>query len=241
MAGPVVRQRVGDRRGERRLLEQPGNLDVGWVHDENRTGMRADRFDLPGPVDFLLRTRVLVPTYAVGDISGDRAGRGEAGLDVFARVHAVRVVAGSRLADQHALIDHPAESERGLGVNFGSMSVGYHRKIDLGPRYVQKTPRPASRRSLGLGEAQDVIGPSGDLRRPLRNRPDGGERPEQRRRRGIRLHQPFASLMATKRMPPSPSTSSSTAFRPADRAALTFAESCAGVETASWATSMIRS
>jgi hypothetical protein len=107
MAGPVVRQRVGDRRGLRCLLEQSGNVDIGRVHDEDRTGMRADRFDLPGSIHLLLRTCLLVPANAVGHICGNRAGRRDAGLDMSARVHAIHVVAGLRLADQDANINHP--------------------------------------------------------------------------------------------------------------------------------------
>ena len=90
--------------------------------------------------------------------------------------HAVDVVGGLALTNEHAVGDEPREAARALRVGFVGVGRAAFRQVDLGPRDVQEAPRPAGdERSRFLG-VDDVVGRSDDLGRAGSRRPQCGER-----------------------------------------------------------------
>ena len=104
---------IGIRRAGRRRSQDGVDLGRGRVGQQHRAGLGVERVDLAHAVVFLVGAGELVLADAVGVVVRHRSGGHDAGLAVAAHHDAVGVVAGRRVAHQHAgLQSWPADFRR---------------------------------------------------------------------------------------------------------------------------------
>jgi len=132
VADAVVGGDVDVRAARRGAPQQGDDLRGGRIGDHHRPGLGIDRLDLAHAVVFLDGGRELVLADAVAGVIGDRGGRGEPGLPAVAPGQPVDIVAGRRVAGQHAGRDHAGEIVGGLGVDGAIVRVDARVEVDLG-------------------------------------------------------------------------------------------------------------
>ena len=145
------------RRRRANPLRDLANLGIGAVDREHEPRLGVECVHVACPVLFLLGHCRLVAADTAAFVGRDRSRRDDAGLLVALARHAIDIVSRTRIALQHARVQHLAKRAAGAFVDVRPVRIGLRREIDLGPGHVEETPRLAGRMRARRFWAQDIV------------------------------------------------------------------------------------